>query len=91
MARKSRTVLEIDAEIEALKRQRREAIDQRSAQIGKLAAKAGLVELDVSDGDLLKEFGAIAARLRDRPGSKSKAAGAAKPVGSTIRIKEQGS
>ena len=69
MACKPRTVVEFDAEIEALKQLRQEAVSQRSAHIGKLAAKAGLVELDVSDAELLKEFSAIVARLKDRSGS----------------------
>ena len=81
MARKPRTVSEFDAEIEALKQQRQKAVDQRSAHIGKLAAKAGLVELDVSDAELLKEFGAIAGRLRNRSDPNAKTAGAAKPAG----------
>ena len=80
MARR-RTVLEIDAEIDALKRQRQEVVTQRSAHIGKLAAKAGLVELDVTDAELLKEFEAIAARLQEKSRPASKVAGAAKPGG----------
>ena len=81
MARKPRTVSEFDAEIEALKRQRQNAVDRRSKQIGQLAAKAGLVELDVTDAELVKEFGEIADRLRNLSGPNTKTAGAAKPAG----------
>ncbi len=81
MARKPRTLAEIDTEIEALKQQRQKALDQRSALIGKLAAKAGLVELDVPDAELLKEFGAIVDRLRNQRGTDAKTAGADKPAG----------
>ncbi|WP_136661783.1 TraC family protein [Nitratireductor sp. XY-223] len=81
MARRPRTLAEIDTEIEALKQQRQKALDQRSALIGKLAAKAGLVELDVPDAELLKEFGAIADRLRNRSGPNAKTATAAKSAG----------
>ena len=81
MARKPRTVSEFDAEIEALKQQRQKAVDRRSEQIGQLAAKAGLVELDVPDADLLKAFREIADRLRNQPGPNAKTAGVAKPAG----------
>lgn len=64
MARKTKSVAEIDKEIETLKAQRVAALDARADQIGKIAAKAELPLLDISDSDLLKEFKAIAERFR---------------------------
>lgn len=64
MARKPKSVLEIDKEIEALKAARVEALEAQAAHVGKLAAKADLTTLDITDADLLKEFKAIAERFR---------------------------
>lgn len=66
MARKPRSVSDIDAEIEALKKQRKEALEAQSAHIGRLAAKAGLTGLDISDAELVKEFEAVAARFQNK-------------------------
>ncbi|WP_029064087.1 TraC family protein [Labrenzia sp. DG1229] len=67
MARKSKSVADIDKEIEALKNRRLEALEAQAAHIGKIAAKAELTMLEISDADLLKEFKAIAERFRGRP------------------------
>ncbi len=64
MARKSKSVTDIDNEIEALKTQRTAALDARADQVGKIAAKADLTTLAISDADLLKEFQQIAERFR---------------------------
>ena len=64
MARKPKSVIDIDNEIEALKTQRVAALDARADQVGKIAAKADLTTLDISDADLLKEFQQIAERFR---------------------------
>jgi hypothetical protein len=64
MARKTKTVTDIDKEIEALKAQRAAALDARAERIGKIAAKAELTLLDISDAELRKEFRAIAERFR---------------------------
>lgn len=67
MARKSKSVADIDKEIAALQAQREEALESRAVQIGKIAAKAELNMLDISDAELLREFKAIAERFRAPP------------------------
>lgn len=64
MARKPKSVVDIDKEIEALKAQRVAALEARADQIGKIAAKADLTNLEITDAELLKEFQAIADRFR---------------------------
>lgn len=64
MARKPKSVIDIDKEIKALKAQRVASIEARADQIGKIAAKANLTTLEISDAELLKEFQAIAERFR---------------------------
>ena len=64
MARKPKSVIDIDKEIEALRAQRVASIEARADQIGKIAAKADLTTLEISDAELLKEFQAIADRFR---------------------------
>ena len=58
----------LQAEIDSLN-------DKASRRIGELAVRAGLADLDVTDGALLKEFRALAARLGkaspEAQGSKS--------------------
>jgi len=73
MARKPKSVADIDREIEALKAQRVEALEAQAELVGKLAAKAGLTTLDISDADLLKEFKALAERFQKRPASPASA------------------
>lgn len=81
MARKPKSVTDIDREIETLKAQRSAALNTRAEQIGKLATKAGLTLLDISDAELLKEFKALAERFRRKPnGSGTTAADAAQPA-----------
>jgi hypothetical protein len=67
MARRPKSVADIDKEIAALQAQRSEALEGRAVQIGKIAAKAELNLLDIPDADLLKEFKAIAERFRAKP------------------------
>ncbi len=64
MAKKPRSVSDIDEQIEALKAKRVAALESRADQIGKIAAKADLTTLDLSDAELLKEFQQIAERFR---------------------------
>lgn len=73
MARRPKSIADIDKEIEALKAQRTEALEAKGVHIGKLAAKAELTTLDIPDADLLKEFKAIAERFRGE--SKATVAG----------------
>lgn len=64
MTRKPKSVIDIDKEIEALKAQRVAALKARADQIGKIAAKADLTNVEITDAELLKEFQAIADRFR---------------------------
>lgn len=66
MARKPKSVIDIDKEIETLKVQRIAALEARAEQIGKIAAKADLNILEISDANMLKEFQAIAERFRHK-------------------------
>ena len=80
MARKSKSVTDIDKEIEALKVARTAALDAQAAHIGKLAAKAELTLLDISDAALLKEFRTIAERFRKQGAAPSAASDSATPA-----------
>lgn len=71
MARKPKSVVEIDKEIEALKAARVQALEAQATHVGKLAAKADLTALDISDADLLREFKAIAERFRKQQTASS--------------------
>ena len=79
MARKQKTVSEIDREIDALKAQRIAALEARADHIGKLAAKAGLTGVDISDAELLKEFKAIADRFQRQAETRSASSDRSKP------------
>lgn len=73
MARKPKSVIDIDKEIEALKAQRVAALDARAEQVGKIAARAELTLLEITDAELLKEFQQIADRFRRKPAPASAA------------------
>lgn len=50
-------------------------IEERAAtQIGKLAVRAGLADLDIEDEQLAKEFAALAAKFQSKSGKKDKSA-----------------
>ena len=55
---------EILADIEDLKKQLAESEERDERRIGKLANKAGLLDLDISDEELAKAFAELAARFR---------------------------
>jgi TraC-like protein len=55
---------EILADIEDLKKQLAESEEREERRIGKLANKAGLLDLDISDEDLATAFAELAARFR---------------------------
>ena len=55
---------EILADIEDLKKQLAESEERDERRIGKLANKAGLLDLEISDEDLAKAFADLAARFR---------------------------
>lgn len=80
MARKSKSVTDIDKETEALKVARAAALDAQAAHIGKLAAKAELTLLDISDAALMKEFRAIAERFRKQRAAPAAASDSATPA-----------
>jgi len=63
MARR-RNRAEILADIEDLKKQLAESEEREERRIGKLANKAGLLDIEVSDDDLSKAFADLAARFR---------------------------
>ena len=63
MARR-RTRAEILADMEDLKRQLAESEEREERRIGKLANKAGLLDLEISDEELAKAFAELAARFR---------------------------
>jgi TraC-like protein len=54
------------ADLEQAKRRLASIEDTAAARIGRLALKAGLVELELSDTELLNELSIITARLRTR-------------------------
>ena len=55
---------EILADIDDLKRQLAESEERDERRIGKLANKAGLLDLAISDEELAKAFAELAARFR---------------------------
>ena len=55
---------EILADIEDLKKQLAESEEREERRIGKLANKAGLLDLEISDEELTKAFAELAARFR---------------------------
>lgn len=65
------------AEVEAAKRRLAQLEAKAAERIGRLAIKAGLVDLDLSDEQLASEFDAIASKFRGSEkvgGSTNKAA-----------------
>lgn len=63
------------AELEQAKQRLASLEDTATARIGRLAVKAGLAELEISDVQLLGEFDAIASRFR----AKGTISGAPRP------------
>ncbi len=64
MVRQTRTVADIDTEIVKLKQQRAAAVDARANHIARIAKRAGLADLNVSDVELLEAFETVTARFR---------------------------
>lgn len=74
MVRQTRTVADIDTAIGELKRQRAAAVDARATDIARIATRAGLADLNVSDVELLEVFEGVAARFRrSAPSPETKA------------------
>ena len=63
MARR-RNRADILADIEDLKKQLAESEEREERRFGKIANKAGLLDLDISDEDLTKAFTELAGRFR---------------------------
>lgn len=71
MAKRPKTPAEIKAEMERLKQELKEAETREADRLGKLAIKAGLHEIDVSEADLVKALKEVAGRFqgsRQQPG-----------------------
>ncbi len=68
MARKSLAEKRADAkaELEAAKRRLAKLETDAAERIGRLAIKSGLVDLELSDDQLLQEFGSIAGRFQGK-------------------------
>lgn len=56
------------AEIEQAKQRLAKLEAEAAEKIGRLAIKAGLVDLEIADDDLLKEFEVLAGRFRKKAG-----------------------
>lgn len=61
-------------ELERLKSDLARLEERAAAQIGKLAVRAGLADLDIEDEQLAKEFAALAAKFQPKSGKKDKPA-----------------
>lgn len=64
MAKRSKTPLQIKAEIDRLAKELKQAEDREGERIGAIAVKAGLHEIDILDSDLLSAFRDVAARFQ---------------------------
>lgn len=62
------------AELAAAKDRVAQIEAEEAARLGKLAVKAGLLELEISEADLVKEFEAIAGRFRGKQGKQARTA-----------------
>ena len=78
----STTLSDIDEQIEQLKAKRRNMVQQRAERFAKIAAQAGLAEVDISDDEALEAFKAIADRFR-RPAARTN--GSAPPPDATAQ------
>src|SRR3954447_21189405 len=79
MARR-RTRAEILADMEDLKRQLAESEEREERRIGKLANKAGLLDLEISDEELAKAFAELAARFRKDGNGRAASQSASRPA-----------
>lgn len=64
MASKS-SILDIDTQIEKLRERRKLLIVKSADRFARAATKAGLAEIELSDEDIDRVFGEIAARFRE--------------------------
>jgi hypothetical protein len=79
-------------ELERIKRDLSRLETQAAERIGRLAARAGIADLDISDEQLVKEFAAITARFQKKSqiskGGKSAATNAPPPAETGTRTSE---
>lgn len=61
-------------ELERIKNDLARIEERAAAQIGKLAVRAGLADLDIEEEQLAKEFAALAAKFQPKTGKKDKPA-----------------
>ena len=80
--RRRTTLSDIDEQIEQLKAKRRHMVQQRAERFARIAAQAGLAEVDISDDEALQAFKAIADRFR-RPAARAN--GSAPPPDATAQ------
>ena len=80
--RRRTTLSDIDEQIEQLKAKRRNMVQQRAERFAKIAAQAGLAEVEISDDEALEAFKAIADRFR-RPAARPN--GSAPPPDATAQ------
>lgn len=59
----TRSIAEIEEQIKKLKEQIRRKQDNEARRIAKIAEHAGLLDREISDTELLKEFSALAERF----------------------------
>lgn len=79
MARR-RSRAEILADIEGLKKQLAESEEKEERRIGRIANKAGLLDVEASDEELAKAFADLAARFRKGAKPPASAPPAAPPA-----------
>ncbi len=64
--RPARSIADIEDQIRKLKDQIRRKQDNEAKRIAKLAEQAGLLDRDISEEELLKEFMALAQRFPEK-------------------------
>lgn len=64
--RATRSIADIEEQIKKLKDQIRRKQDNEAKRIAKIAEQAGLLERDISEEELLKEFSALAERFPEK-------------------------
>ena len=59
-------------ELDRIKNELAKIEDRAAERLGKIAVRAGIADLDVSDELLAKEFAAVAAKFQSNTGKKNK-------------------
>lgn len=87
MARR-RSRAEILADIEGLKKQLAESEEKEERRIGRIANKAGLLDVEAGDDELAKAFADLAARFRKGAKSSTAAGPPAAPAPNGVQGSE---